>query len=137
VVASVCGVAAASFLMDAMLSGLRSDWPDAKVRRKLLLCGVAVVMPVADTGGGAGGGDPDGTATGAMGAMVAVSGTRSGMAGIGAAGGVAAGAVAAVAAGAVLGATAVAACDGTGVAVPDVGAITVGRGATRFISTVV
>lgn len=80
-VPSAAGDACTSCLIDAALSGFRSDWPGANVRRNPDVIGAAAVAAVSEIGGAGGGWAPGGGAAGSIGAMVAVSGTLSGMVG--------------------------------------------------------
>ena len=82
------GAAAVNCLIEALLSGLRSDCSGAKVKRRPAAVGAAVVAALSDTGGGGGGAAPAGSSGGAIGEIEAVSGTFSGRfgCGVGAAG---------------------------------------------------
>jgi hypothetical protein len=66
--------------MAAALSGLSSDWPEAKVTRSPETVGAALVADFSDTGGG-GGADSAPGGAGAMGVIKAVCGTVCGSAG--------------------------------------------------------
>ena len=66
--------------MAAALSGLSSDWPEAKVTRSPETVGAALVADFSDTGGG-GGADSVPGGAGAMGVIKAVCGTVCGSAG--------------------------------------------------------
>lgn len=70
----------ANCLMAATLSGLSSDWPEAKVTRSPETVGAALVAALSDTGGGGGANSAAGGA-GAIGVIKAVCGTVCGSAG--------------------------------------------------------